>query len=549
MGPDVSPDHRRHAIHWEADLVQNASYLFKMLPVLCAWLLAARLAPADTTSTTQPASDLLDPPRGAFVDEWYAVLMAGQKCGQMHSRMDRIRSSRGDLIVTQTKMRIRLQRAGIQVEVSTYNKTTETLDGHPLSFVRKTYLGQQPITTEGTVRDGRVTVTTSQLGQKLPPRTYPLPKGAMMDWAVFKEQLRRGFEAGTRYTLPLYEPSISPDRLCPTDIEILGPETVDLFGRKVEAVKTRQVMHIPKGAEANIEQETISWVTPDGQIVKLRMEVLDIPVEVIACPKSIAMSPDQPAELMHDLVIPIHRSLDADRLHKVTYRIRFTGDPDHSPLAGIPETPVQKILRHSNREAIIQVTRPSALARKSATPDVLTGEQRARYLQASPILNYRDPKVAELVSQAARDEKDPRRLARLLVDFVERYIRRKSFNVGFATASEVARSREGDCTEHGVLLAAMGRAKGIPTRLVTGLVYTDYFAGRRNVLAGHLWTQFWIDGRWVDLDATRGQTDLDPTHLALSIHAADDAGFADLIASTWLSIPKLQVEVLAVEPE
>ena len=40
-----------------------------------------------------------------------------------------------------------------------------------------------------------------------------------------------------------------------------------------------------------------------------------------------------------------------------------------------------------------------------------------------------------------------------------------------ATAAEVARSREGDCTEHAVLLAALARARGIPARVAMGLVY------------------------------------------------------------------------------
>ena len=154
----------------------------------------------------------------------------------------------------------------------------------------------------------------------------------------------------------------------------------------------------------------------------------------------------------------------------------------------------------------------------------------------------------ELAHKAAGAEKDPRKLAERLCRFVSEYVLTKSLSVGFATASEVARSREGDCTEHGLLLAALGRAKGIPTRIVTGLVYAEEFAGQRHVLGGHLWTQFWIDGSWVDLDAAYGQVDVDPTHIAMGLSAAGDEGLADLVTTTWLGLGKLAISVVNIEP-
>ena len=61
---------------------------------------------------------------------------------------------------------------------------------------------------------------------------------------------------------------------------------------------------------------------------------------------------------------------------------------------------------------------------------------------------------------------------------------------------------------------------------------------------GHLWTQFWIDGRWVDLDASLGQTIVDPTRIVLGISTAGDGGLADLVNSIWLNMDKLEVKIL-----
>ena len=42
-------------------------------------------------------------------------------------------------------------------------------------------------------------------------------------------------------------------------------------------------------------------------------------------------------------------------------------------------------------------------------------------------------------------------IAKKLTRFVYGYVSAKNYGVGFATASEVARNKEGDCSEHPVL--------------------------------------------------------------------------------------------------
>ena len=93
--------------------------------------------------------------------------------------------------------------------------------------------------------------------------------------------------------------------------------------------------------------------------------------------------------------------------------------------------------------------------------------------------------------------------------FVQREVTKKDFTQAFATASEVARSREGDCTEHAVLVAALGRAAGIPTTIETGLVY------QRGRFYYHAWNVFWIDEwqQWVTGYAVFNQVPADVTHL------------------------------------
>lgn len=480
---------------------------------------------------------------GVFADEWYAIMLDGHKSGHMHSVMERRRTGKDDVIRTLTEMSMTAGRGGsVVVTVTVTQQTEETLTGRPLSFSNTMKLGMIPSVTKGVIKDGKVTVTTSQFGQPGTPTTYTLPENAMMSWAVYREQLKRGLKPGTRYTLPLYDPSIAPDRLTNATVEIGEKEQIDLFGRKVEAIRSKQIVSI-KGLFGETPIETISWLDDNGDPVRLQMNLLNIPVEIIACSKPVALVKNDPADLMAGTLIKVEQPVDSTA-GQITYRLKWQGTlPGTTTQPVLPETGMQESKKTAPGEMLVTVTRRSAQDSPPKSTAALPPDSQ-RYLVPAPTLNHRDPVVAGLAKEAAGDEKDPQALAKRLLEFVGEYVASKNLSVGFATASEVARSKEGDCTEHAVLLAALGRAVGIPTRLVIGVVYANNFADQRNVFVGHMWTQFWLGGQWVDLDPALHQTDVDPTHIALGITAAEESGIADMVSSYWLSLGKISLEIV-----
>ena len=92
--------------------------------------------------------------------------------------------------------------------------------------------------------------------------------------------------------------------------------------------------------------------------------------------------------------------------------------------------------------------------------------------------------------------------------------------VGHFSALETLQRRAGDCTEAAVLLAALGRAAGIPTRVASGLVYSrERYHGIGNVFMPHSWVVAWVDGGWRSFDAALER--FDSTHIALTIGDGD----------------------------
>src|SRR4029079_8598234 len=140
-------------------------------------------------------------------------------------------------------------------------------------------------------------------------------------------------------------------------------------------------------------------------------------------------------------------------------------------------------------------------------------------LRANDWLQSDAPEIVALAKKAVGDSTAPRARMQKLEEFVRAYIRTKDLSVGYASALEVARRPEGDCTEHAELLAALGRALGIPTRVVDGLAYVDSYAGRQHVFVPHAWTQAYVDGHWQSFDAALAG--FDAGHVVLSSGGGD----------------------------
>jgi transglutaminase-like putative cysteine protease len=133
------------------------------------------------------------------------------------------------------------------------------------------------------------------------------------------------------------------------------------------------------------------------------------------------------------------------------------------------------------------------------------------------------PEVIALAREAARGAHGPAAQVAQLERFVRGYIATKSLRIGYASAREIVAGREGDCTEHAVLLAALVRALGIPARVATGIAYAPQFGAQRDVFVPHAWVMAWIDGKWRGLDAALPR--FDAGHIAFALGDGDPFRF------------------------
>jgi len=148
-----------------------------------------------------------------------------------------------------------------------------------------------------------------------------------------------------------------------------------------------------------------------------------------------------------------------------------------------------------------------------------------------------DAEMKRIAKKVVGHEINAWKAAKRLTEWVYRYITHKGYAVGFASAKEVLKGRQGDCTEHAVLLGALCKAAGIPARTVVGLV------GQGEWFLYHMWVEVYV-GEWVAVDAALNQAPVDLWHIKWRDGLLDESGFFRMGVAMLPLLNNLQLRVM-----
>lgn len=430
-------------------------------------------------------------------DQWFTVLLDGRKIGNFESS----RIVRDGKVETTQTLDVTLERAGISLGLVSSESATETTDGKPLAFSSRSKMSGIESRIDGRIDNGNIQVTTNT-GGAAQTRTLPWPSGALLPEGTRLAGLRAGLAPGTHYDVVAFQPSSLDTARVTT--RVVSAETVDLPGGKKRLTRVDQDM-----ALAGTTMTSRSWVDGEQTVYKLVMPLLGVDLVLLACDRACATAPNQGTDVFARTMLVAPRALAPTELKGA---MRYTlAARDGAKLPDLVATDEQRV-EAKGRERIVTI---SAEARAAAADERPSPDD----FRANDWLQSNAPEVAALAKQAVGDGASADDKMRRIETFVRGFIKDKTLNVGYASALEVARKPEGDCTEHAVLVAALGRAAGIATRVVDGLAYAPGFAGKDQVFVPHAWAQAWVDGRWRSYDAALGG--FDSGHIALAVGDGD----------------------------
>lgn len=499
---------------------------------------------ATAASTEPPATTPAAAPGGEVMfDQKFIVELGGGPAGTMRA----VQRVEGGRIISTTTTDFTIKRGPMEISISMAGEFVETADHEPISMRSEQKLGAIPIITETRFLGGRdVEVTTTQ-GTQTSTTRQQLAEGEWLtparvtDWT--KQMVAEFVASGAAgpSTIRTIDPSNGP-----TIIEItrrdLSHATIEVGGQKVEVIRAVSTNSVTPGISQT------EFVDREGMPVRTEAAMGGLPVvmtraDADAVARSRGNRADTPELMVSLFVTPDRPIADARNVTRGKFVLRVT-DGD---LPDIPTAAGQVFTRTDARSGVLVV---DATARTPA-PAAEAGD--AVFLGSSAMINAEDKRISSMALRALEGfPADQAQRAEALRRFVHAFIDRKSLSVGFASATEVARTRQGDCTEHGVLLAALLRADGIPARVASGLIYADSFAGSENIFGYHMWTQALLPTEsgpaWVDLDATLPDaTPFDGTHIAVGLAALTDGDTMSSMAGLAPLLGRLKIEVVNIE--
>lgn len=438
----------------------------------------------------------------AAEEHWFSLHLDGRKIGHMHTL--RYAESDGRIVNEQT-LSLQLERSGEALAISTRERNWETPQGVPLAFESQVdTAGTQARVNGDILPDGRLVLRTEQQGS-VAEETRTWPRGALLAEGQRLAMEKVGYAPGTEYQLLAWD-SGSLEAV-PTRTHIGSVEAVDIHGRQESLLPIDQAVDMG-GSTTHVK----SWVDPRShELRRLRLPAIGLQLEMLACDLQCALAPVQPTDVLAQTVAAAPAPLrPRDLEHPLRYELRLLAG-DGAALDAPPGQSVEPLDRKGDIALIVD---PRG---DQHDPPQAADSAPNRWLQSQ------ESSVVALAERATRHAPNERAKAQMLEREVRNYITTKSLRVGYASASEIVKLREGDCTEHAVLLAALMRASGIPARVATGIAYAPAYAGRRDVFVPHAWVHAWVDGAWRGYDAAL--PGYDAGHIAFGVGDGDPFRF------------------------
>ena len=505
--------------------------------IALAWLLTATALPAQRV-----ASDFSGPNGDPIFEEWVVVVLDGKTCGFGSTVTTKTDTPTGPQYLTTHQEEFVVKRSGTDLKIVETSKVTEDADGGVLGFDQVSEAGSS-VESSG-VREGDDMVVSSR-GQT---QRFHLPRLS----ALGPEAVRRLSDAvplkpGHTFTLHTFSTDY-PQGVVDETATVAGQEMHDVRGVERRLWKLTSEVSLMPGLLSTM------WVDDKNQDVDSLTVLPGIGnMHEYVSDRAECMKQPQGAEIFTTTLIHPQTALPSPHdLGQAVYRLIPVNLNDKLNLWNEGE---QRILSSDPGSCVVEVTAPRYTAADATwqLPHDDTPELH-RYLQASAYLEVNSPEIQALARQAVGDEKNPVLAAHLIEHFVRGYITKKDLNIGFGSAEETAKSREGDCTEHAVLCAALGRAAGLPTRCVVGFGYippgdqeptistaTDSNTG---FFGFHMWAEAWIGpDEWVPMDAALDGFDVG--HIAITKSALEEVNpIVDLNTPVLQMMESLKIEIV-----
>jgi len=417
---------------------------------------------------------------------WTGIVFNGEKIGFSRLSLAPAEDASGEYVVrSETALRFRF--LALDKSITSHAEDRVGPDLTLRAFHHEQTLDGNRLETSGRVR-GRQLVVETGAGAERETKEHELSGPVYPASVLAMLPLYQGMAIGQRHLFTVYDSETQ--QLTEVLQEVLGYERSDLFDGP--AFRLRTTMH---------GQEITTWLGPDGlPVLEMSLNgalVAGLETETQARQSLASAALNKSEVLLEFSQVRVDRPIE-DPLAARRLKLALTGaDP-----GALPPSDARQRCARNDAEIVCDI------GPTTDGQEALPAGARERYLKPTFVAPAANPRIAELASRTA-GQAGARAQVHALVDWIQQNIERSAADV--FTALDVLRTRKAECQGHSFLYAALARARGLPTRVVNGLVYS----GEHGAFLYHTWTETWVDGQWLAVDPTFGQVGVDATHLKL----------------------------------
>jgi hypothetical protein len=448
------------------------------LTVTAALLLTAQAPPPSPADTT-----------------WYAIAADnGERIG--YSWRQTVVTPEGRQVIDVSQVRLRDQGdAGRRITERSVTRLDPS--GHVVSISDSSQMGLIRSSIEVRVSGGTAEVVRATDGDRRTLRV-PLPPGIRFDGG---EALLAGWDMRETPRLEFANfniVSMAPERVVIAPVNGGAP---DAEGR-ISVLRTRY-----DGPDLRAVARLL--LDRRRRIVAIIQPMFGTHIITRETDRATAMRPHRPYQVMQNAMVRApYRVPDDSVFGHLRYRFSFR-DGVEFPL---PQTGEQRV-RTEGDQVVVDICQGCGPGLAIDAASLAEARRPTAWLQSD------HPRLQEIAAPVARMQVSETRKMEMLLSRALPLIPRVDF-AGHFSALEALDRRAGDCTESAVLLAALGRAAGIPTRVVSGLTYSRVpILGTANSFMPHSWVVAYVDGHWKSFDLALER--FDSSHIALTVGDGD----------------------------
>ena len=429
---------------------------------------------------------------------WYSIETdAGARLG--HASFEVTRGSDGETVIQTHTLLLQEQGAAAPTRITTRTVQEKDAEGRTLTLESVTTTGRARTVDRARIEPG-VAIVTRETAVETREIRIPLPPEARFDNG---EPLLAAWDrrASPRLEFPRF------------NLDALAVERVVIEPASAPAEHGVLIRRHYQGdvltAIARLDVDDL------GRMRRSSQPLFGATLAVRAVDRQTALAAHEPFRVFESTATPSPvRIPDSAARGRLRYSFAFRDGFEFAA----PQTGQQRVRTETAGTMVVDVCAGCGPGLAKDPASLAEALRPTAWLQSDHprIKSLADPIAQRALSESARMQ--------ALSDLARPYVADIDFAGHFSALETVAR-RRGDCTEAAVLLAALGRAAGIPTKVASGLVYAwGNYRGASNSFIPHSWVVAYVDGEWKSLDAALDG--FGSTHIALTVSDGEPRSIA-----------------------